>query len=143
MAKLIKNRITFESGGYRFDFEFRYGITVVFGDSGSGKSLFYRKLSSLVLAKGFTDYRLLNYKSLLTSSILNTLTENGKVIVIDNADIVLKDIVDVQNLLRESSSQFIIMGRRTDWYNAHSYNCANVIEENKEYKLLYLFDTNK
>lgn len=54
---------------------------------------------------------------------------------------VSKDVrCNVQSQQAQSESQFVIFGRRVDWYNTTPQNCANVVENNKRFKLQYLFE---
>ena len=55
MAKLLHKRIKVTDGVYSFDFSFHSPVTVIFGNSGIGKSLFYDIFSaycSNINAKG-------------------------------------------------------------------------------------------
>lgn len=143
MAKLLISRIHFQSEDFDFDFSFREGITVVTGDSATGKSLFYERFSLKVLVEKLDKYRFLNYQILLHANaheIKQILSKPDKVYIIDNADLVLKGIEDINCFLAQSESQFVIFGRRVDWYNTTPQNCANVVENNKRFKLQYLFE---
>ena len=47
MPKLIKDRITISDGRISFDFKLREPITLVQGDSATGKTLFYKLMQMI------------------------------------------------------------------------------------------------
>lgn len=140
MAVLLKDRINFKHGGFEFDIKLREGITIILGDSATGKSLFYKNLETIVIAEDLKGFRLLNYKSKILVDVVSVLSESNKIIVVDNADILLKGIPYLNRIFKQSKSQFIIFGRQGGWYNINKYNCAHMYESNRKFQLQYLFE---
>jgi len=71
MAKLIKKEINIKVGRYNFDFLLHYPIVMIYGNSGTGKTLFYNKLNTYCAANGIDDYVFINY--LATPSTVDAL----------------------------------------------------------------------
>lgn len=90
------------------DFHFTNNLTILTGDSGEGKTLVY----TILREESAADERLvcLNYLN-IRDNILELLGRyTGKVIVIDNADILLTDEVR-KYISTDISNQYLIIGR--------------------------------
>ena len=90
------------------NFKFTNNITILMGDSGTGKTAtfsFIREcmaIDSRILCLNYLDYQ----KDIMTT-ISNT---QGKLIVIDNADILLSD--DIRKYISlDDKNQYLIIGR--------------------------------
>ena len=84
---MIYKNITFKAAPFSYDLVFDDRITLVGGDSGTGKTVLYEMLEDLRFTDEYKRIKLFNYKS---DNLLETLKQcRGNFIVIDNADILL------------------------------------------------------
>lgn len=124
MPKLIKDRITILDGRISFDFKLREPITLVQGDSATGKTWFY----NLYQKCAFDDNTVLfiNWKD---KNTVETLLKNAKdkLIVIDNADIVLPDSLAL-SFRKNKYNQYILFGMDTEKYGLGNRNIASLYE---------------
>lgn len=61
--KMIYNRIAFQAAPFSYDLIFDDRITLVGGDSGTGKTVLYEMLEDLRLTEDYQAIRLFNYKT--------------------------------------------------------------------------------
>jgi hypothetical protein len=89
-------------------------ITLVGGDSGTGKTVLYEMLEDLRLTDGYKAIKLFNYKS---DNLLETIKQyRDRFIVIDNADILVND--EVRKFVNfEFSNQYMLFLRNCDGLN--------------------------
>ena len=111
------------------NFKFTNNITILMGDSGTGKTAtfsFIREcmaIDSRILCLNYLDYQ----KDIMTI-VSNT---QGKLIVIDNADILLND--EIRRFINfEFSNQYMLFSR----------NCDGLNVSDKSFKVLK-FDNNR
>ena len=106
--------IIFEAALFSYELSFDNRITLVGGDSGTGKTVLYDMLEDLWLTDQYHATRLFNYKS-------DNLEENLKkcrncFIVIDNADILMDD--EIRRFINfEFSNQYMLFLRNCDGLN--------------------------
>ena len=87
--QMIYKNVRFKADPFSYDLEFDDRITLVGGDSGTGKTVLYEMLEDLRFTDEYKRIKLFNYKS---DNLLETLKQcRGNFIVIDNADILLND----------------------------------------------------
>ena len=124
---MIYRRIEFEANPFRYELQFESRITLVRGDSATGKTYLYQLLEDVKQLEEYRDIRLLNYKSDDFHTTLKSY--HDKFIVIDNADILLDD-EDKRFINFEKSNQYLLFLRNCDGLNvsAHSFT---VLEERK------------
>ena len=97
---MIYKNITFKAAPFSYDLIFDDRVTLVGGDSGTGKTVLYEMLEDL----RFTD----EYKRLKQC--------RGNFIVIDNADILLND--EIRRFINfEFSNQYMLFSRNCDGLN--------------------------
>lgn len=134
MARLVNSSIIFEVGTFRFNLKCLNGLTIILGESASGKTLLYKKLQSWSLVNSNNTFLFFNYTS---NDVLNTIKKvRGKIILIDNADIIIPETLF--NYFRQDKyNQYIIFGRDTNRYGARKENIAMLIEDNKTFYLMY------
>ena len=98
----------------RCDLLFDDRITLVGGDSGTGKTVLYEMLEDVRLTDEYKAIKLFNYKS---DDFLESLKLcRDKFIVIDNADILIDD--DVRRFINfEFSNQYMLFLRNCDGLN--------------------------
>ena len=111
---MIYNKITFQADPFSYDLKFDDRITLVGGDSGTGKTVLYDMLEDLKQTEEYNAIKLFNYKSEDVLAQLKQCTNNF--IVIDNADILLND--EVRRFINfEFSNQYMLFLRNCDGLN--------------------------
>lgn len=112
---------------FSYDLVFEDRITLVGGDSGTGKTVLYEMLEDLKLTDEYHSIKLFNYKS---ENILENLERcRNNFIVIDNADILIDD--DIRRFINfEFSNQYMLFLR----------NCDGLNVSDKSFKVLKLED---
>ncbi len=111
---MIYKRIAFKADPFSYDLVFGDRITLVGGDSGSGKTVLYEILEDLRLTDEYRAIKLFNYKSdNLFDSIIQC---RDSFIVIDNADILMND--EIRKFINfEFSNQYLLFLRNCDGLN--------------------------
>lgn len=112
--QMIYKNITFEAAPFSYDLAFDDRITLVGGDSGTGKTVLYEMLEDLRLTDEYKAIKLFNYKS---DNLLESIKQcKDSFIVIDNADILIND--DVRKFINfEFSNQYMLFLRNCDGLN--------------------------
>jgi archaellum biogenesis ATPase FlaH len=126
---MIYKIISFKAAPFSYDLVFEDRITLVGGDSGTGKTVLYEMLEDLRLTDEYKAIRLFNYKS---DNLLETIKQyRDSFIVIDNADILMND--EVRRFVNfEFSNQYMLFLR----------NCDGLNVSDKSFKVLKL-DNNR
>ena len=108
---MIYENITFQVAPFFYKLSFDDRITLVGGDSGTGKTVLYNMLEDLRLTEQYHAIKLFNYKS-------DQVVENIKkcrncFIVMDNADILIND--ELRKFINfEFSNQYMLFLRNCD-----------------------------
>lgn len=125
--QMIYKNITFKADPFSYDLVFDDRITLVGGDSGTGKTVLYEMLEDLRLTNSYKAIKLFNYKS---DNLLMSIKHcRDSFIVIDNADILIDD--DVRRFINfEFSNQYMLFLR----------NCDGLNVSDKSFKVLQLKD---
>ena len=111
---MIYNRITFKADPFSYDLVFEDRITLVGGDSGTGKTVLYEMLEDWRQTEEFKAIKLFHYKSDNVAEQLKQCKNNF--IVIDNADIMMDD--EVRKFINfEFSNQYMLFLRNCDGLN--------------------------
>lgn len=111
---MIYENITFQVAPFFYKLFFDDRITLVGGDSGTGKTVLYNMLEDLRLTEQYHAIKLFNYKS-------DQVVENIKkcrncFIVMDNADILIND--ELRKFINfEFSNQYMLFLRNCDGLN--------------------------
>lgn len=136
MATKLIDRIAFDYGKFKFNMLVDNPITIIGGDSSSGKTLFCDSLSSYSRIKWPNTFSFLNYRSEEVSFTLRKF--RNKVVVIDNADVILSD-EDIKYIIRERRNQYIIISEFS-WKFSVDPKAISVMYEPKKacLELLYL-----
>ena len=126
---MIYKSIAFKADPFSYDLEFEDRITLVGGDSGTGKTVLYEMLEDIRLTDRYNAIKLFNYK---TDNFLEAIKQSrNNFIVIDNADNLIND--DVRKFINfELSNQYMLFLR----------NCDGLNVSDKSFKVLK-FDNNK
>ena len=112
--QMIYKRITFKADPFSYDLEFDDRITLVGGDSGTGKTVLYEMLEDVRLTDEYRSIKLFNYKSDDFSESVKKCRDSF--IVIDNADILIND--EVRRFINfEFSNQYMLFLRNCDGLN--------------------------
>ena len=83
--QMIYKIITFKADPFSYDLEFEDRITLVGGDSGTGKTVLYEMLEDIRLTDEYKAIKLFNYKS---DDFLKAIKQcRDSFIVVDNAEI--------------------------------------------------------
>ena len=124
---MVYKNIAFQAAPFSYDLVFEDRITLVGGDSGTGKTVLYEMLEDLKLTDEYHSIKLFNYKS---ENILENLERcRNNFIVIDNADILIDD--DIRRFINfEFSNQYMLFLR----------NCDGLNVSDKSFKVLKLED---
>ena len=127
--QMIYKNITFKAAPFSYDLTFDDRITLVGGDSGTGKTVLYEMLEDIRLTDEYKAIKLFNYKS---DNFLETIKQcRDSFIVIDNADCMIND--DVRRFINfELSNQYMLFLR----------NCDGLNVSDKSFKVLK-FDNNR
>ena len=111
---MIYKNITFQAAPFFYELSFDDRITLVGGDSGTGKTVLYEMLEDLKLTDEYHAIKLFNYKSEELAENLKKCRNNF--IVIDNADILIND--DIRKFINfETSNQYMLFLRNCDGLN--------------------------
>ena len=126
---MIYKNITFKADPFSYHLEYDDRITLVGGDSGTGKTVLYEMLEDLRLTDEYKAIKLFNYKS---DDLLESMKQcRDRFIVIDNADILIDD--EVRRFINfEFSNQYMLFLR----------NCDGLNVSDKSFKVLKL-DNNR
>ena len=112
--RLIYNIIKFEADPFTYFLDFSDRITLVRGDSATGKTYLYQMLEDLRMTKEYQAIKLFNYK---TEDFHENLKKcKNRFIVIDNADLLLND-EDRKFINFASSNQYMLFARNCDGLN--------------------------
>ena len=124
---MVYRNIDFQAAPFSYDLVFEDRITLVGGDSGTGKTVLYEMLEDLKLTDEYHAIKLFSYKS---ENILESLEKcRNNFIVIDNADILIDD--DIRRFINfEFSNQYMLFLR----------NCDGLNVSDKSFKVLKLED---
>ena len=126
---MVYKNIAFQAAPFSYDLVFEDRITLVGGDSGTGKTVLYEMLEDLKLTNEYHAIKLFNYKS---ENILENLEKcRNNFIVIDNADILIDD--DIRRFINfEFSNQYMLFFLNCDGLNVSDKSFKVLkLEENK------------
>ncbi len=130
--QLKYNRIMFDAKPFSYQLEFFSRITLVRGDSATGKTYLYQLLEDVRFLDEYHDMKLFNYKSDNFHEELQKC--KNKFIVIDNADIILDD-EDRRFINFEKSNQYLLFMRNCDGLNLTAGSFTVLNEEDKHVTL--------
>lgn len=129
---MIYKNITFQAAPFFYELSFEDRITLVGGDSGTGKTVLYEMLEDLKLTDEYHAIKLFNYKSEELAENLKKCRNNF--IVIDNADILIND--DIRKFINfETSNQYMLFLRNCDGLNVSDKSFKELKMENNRITL--------
>ena len=130
--QMIYNTIKFDAAPFSYSLEFADRITLVRGDSATGKTYLYQMLEDLRLLEEYQSIKLFNYK---TEEFHDNLKKcRDKFIVIDNADLLL-DNEDRSFINFDSSNQYMLFVRNCDGLNLSAGSFMLLYEDNYKVSL--------
>lgn len=105
---IVMEHFSTEHTSFVLDFEFTNNITILMGDSGTGKTVSFSFIKEcMALNPDIVCLNYLDYQKNIGDMIRNT---EKKLIVIDNADILLDD--DTRKYIAlDNNNQYLIIGR--------------------------------
>ena len=129
---MIYKNIIFKAAPFSYDLVFDDRITLVGGDSGTGKTVLYEMLEDLRLTDEYKAIKLFNYKS---DELLESMKQcRDRFIVIDNADILIDD--EVRRFINfEFSNQYMLFLRNCDGLNVSDKSFKVLKLDNKRITL--------
>lgn len=111
---MIYKNISFIADPFSYDLQFDDRITLVGGDSGTGKTVLYEILEDLRLTSKYKEIKLFNYKSDNFTEAIKRCRNNF--VVIDNADSLITD--EIRRFINfEVSNQYMLFLRNCDGLN--------------------------
>lgn len=133
MNNMVLEHYANRVGNKRFNVSFRDRLTVVMGDSGTGRTLLWMKLASESAFRD--DIVCFNYTAKV--DILHEIKKRSNTLfVFDNADIILTP--ETKRYIQEDkSNQYILFGRDTDGLKLAAINIAELVVIGDEIKLNY------
>lgn len=129
---MIYKNITFQAAPFSYDLSFDDRITLVGGDSGTGKTVLYEMLQDLKMTDSYRAIKLFNYQSENIWESLEKCRDNF--IVIDNADILIDD--EIRKFINfEFSNQYMLFLRNCDGLNVSDQSFKILKLENNKITL--------
>lgn len=137
-----ENRLLFnDTYGNKYDLKFKGKITIIQGESGTGKTLIYNHIKKLKELSGrFIEYAVSNIE-LIDKYNINSIEEfEHKLIIIDRGDLLINsEVADIINH-DFGKNRYLIFARKFTGVEI-SPNYYGVIKKNeKELKLEYMFN---
>lgn len=124
--KMIYDKISFQMNPFKYDLRFTDRITLVRGDSATGKTYLYQMLEDVRQIEQYHAIKLFNYQSEDFHEALQAC--RNRFIVIDNADIILEE-EDIKFINFEKSNQYLLFLRNCDGINASADSFTILCEE--------------
>lgn len=123
---IVMNHFTTTHTSFVVDFEFTNNITVLSGDSGTGKTASFSFIKEcMALNQNIICLNYLDYQKDIMAVIKDA---NKKLIVIDNADILLND--DARKYIAlDDKNQYLIIGRNPKNLFATKENLFELVSE--------------
>lgn len=134
--RLLLTEYKTRDNNVQFDLQFNDRLTLIDGESGVGKTMLFKAIErDTLLAK--TNIICLNFDDIPSGNIEHTLASvKNKIVVIDNADIVLSLSQRVQISL-DKDNQYIIFTHSTDGYKPSRGSIAELVVKNGKGRLVY------
>ena len=134
---IILDHIQTKHTSFEVDFPLESNITFISGDSGTGKSAVYSFLQEMAAEnKNIKCFNYLdkakNYKTAIKQS-------KGKLIIIDNADLLLDDAMR-QYIAMDDKNQYIIIGRNPTGLELTQDEIYELKSETKDGKTIFTLE---
>lgn len=124
---MIYQKIEFQANPFHYTLQFTSRITLVRGDSATGKTYLYQLLEDIKQLEQYNNIKLFNYKSDDFHTALRAC--HDKFIVIDNGDTILEG-EDRIYINFEKSNQYLLFLRNCDGLNVSAESFTILQEDN-------------
>ncbi len=130
---VVMERFSTEHTSFVLDFEFTNNITILTGDSGTGKTASFSFIKEcMALNPNIVCLNYLDYQKDIANIIRTT---EKKLIVIDNADILLDD--DTRKYIAlDDKNQYLIIGRNPKNLFVTKENLFELVSERQEEQIM-------
>ena len=130
---VVMERFSTEHTSFVLDFEFTNNITILTGDSGTGKTVSFSFIKEcMALNPDIVCLNYLDYQKNIANIIRTT---EKKLIVIDNADILLDD--DTRKYIAlDDKNQYLIIGRNPKNLFVTKENLFELVSEKQEEQIM-------
>ena len=130
---VVMERFSTEHTSFVLDFEFTNNITILTGDSGTGKTVSFSFIKEcMALNPNIVCLNYLDYQKDIANIIRTT---EKKLIVIDNADILLDD--DTRKYIAlDDKNQYLIIGRNPKNLFVTKENLFELVSEKQEEQIM-------
>ena len=130
---VVMERFSTEHTSFVLDFEFTNNITILTGDSGTGKTVSFSFIKEcMALNPNIVCLNYLDYQKDIANIIRTT---EKKLIVIDNADILLDD--DTRKYIAlDDKNQYLIIGRNPKNLFVTKENLFELVSERQEEQIM-------
>lgn len=130
----VMDRIQTTHTSYEVDFTLEANVTFIVGDSGTGKSAVFSFLQEMAAEnKTIKCYNYLDKKTSYKAAIKKT---KGKLIIIDNADILLDD--DMRwYIATDGKNQYILIGRNPTGLMLNHDDIMELKSESRDGKTIF------
>lgn len=126
-SQLLTN-LKFTAFGYKYDLHFKATHTFLVGDSGVGKTKLFNAINSLLAINKLKDVVTVNYLTRNPNDLIFTMQR--KLIVIDNADVILTQ--DLRAHIKcDQNNMYLIIGRNPKGLLLLPGNVVELHEDNK------------
>lgn len=137
MESLLLSKYETKDNNIDFLLRFKDRITFINGDSGIGKTMLFKAIERDTLVSK-TNIICLNYDDLPSGNLEYTLNNaRNKVIIIDNADVILSDNMKNQITFDDRNNQFIIFAHSTKGFLPTRNSITELVIKNNKGKLRY------
>ena len=124
---LVVSHCRFWNSSFKIDFVFDNNLTLLMGDSGTGKSIVYSLIKEMmVFDERFICFNYRDSQEHIKNSVYSL---QGKLIVIDNADIILDDEIK-KYISTDARNQYLLIGRNPKNLFATADNYYELISDN-------------
>lgn len=130
---MLMNEYITKVGDVTYNLKFRNTTTIIIGDSGTGKTLLYNRLSDEAVFN--QDMKCLNFK--FNGNAYDTISKlKNKIIIIDNGDLLLGD-KEREFIRKDKSNQYIIFCKNLKGLPIGWSRLARLKRDGNEIKLYY------
>lgn len=141
--KLIVKTLNVKVDKIDFNLVFHTRLTLIQGDSGTGKTYLYTNIFQKALMENSSNIVFINYETYLNGMIKTTLnTVKNKLVIIDNADSIL-DESDKWHITCDFNNQYVLFLRNFGCLKPVSSSFAELCIDNNKGYLYYPFIENE
>lgn len=142
MPKIIRKDLSIVADGFHFNLEARGPSIAIMGDSGIGKSYYFRSMRARYnyFLDNSSPFLFINYDGYTPELVRDVLLkQRNKIILIDNADILI-DRETAVKVLPTTDNQLVFFGRYNALFNVPNNLTAIMQKKDNTFYLRYLGD---